>query len=246
MVAYRWFRPALGALLAVALSSSAPGGVAAAPTRLVPRGYNVQRCGAPSGKTYLTYDDANYRHPHAVLKLARSAHDRHVGLGIFHVSSVTRRYRKTKGIDIPKRLRMMGMYVGNHTVDHPDLTTLSLARLTREIRNGVHGGYLRPPYGTYNSIVRSRAHELGYRLCTWTFDTNDWKGYSAGEVCSDVVHDAPSGAVVLMHLNHRAANPRALGCIVHGLRQRGRTICRPYTSTHPGVSTPIWLLHLPC
>jgi hypothetical protein len=113
------------------------------------------------------------------------------------------------------------MYVGNHTYDHADLTRLSDGRIDREIRHGVHGAWLRPPYGSYNARVEARAHALGYRLCTWTFDTGDWKGYSARSICANVVHNAPKGAVVLMHLNHSAATPHALRCIVHGLRGRG-------------------------
>jgi len=60
------------------------------------------------------------------------------------------------------------------------------------------------------------------------------------------VHNAAKGAVVLMHLNHSAANPHALRCIVHGLRSRGHHLCRPYTATHRGAATPIRLRALPC
>jgi peptidoglycan-N-acetylglucosamine deacetylase len=240
----RWLLAASGVML-VAAATSAPPGVAAHP-RVPARGYNVSRCGAPPTKTYLTYDDANYSHPHAVVRLAKAAQREHVGLGIFHVESVIRTYFKHTGVDIPQRLRALGMYVNNHTYDHPDLTALSPSRIDWQIRHGVHGAWLRPPYGAYNHTVQSRAQSLGYRLCTWTFDTNDWKGYSGGAICSNIVHNAAKGAVVLMHLNHSAANPRILRCIVHGLRGRGHHLCRPYTSTHPRAATPIRLRTLPC
>ena len=240
----RWLSTAAAGALLLGLAGSAAG--AAAPSRAAGRGYAISRCGAPRGTTYLTYDDADYSHPGAVLTLAKAARREHVGLGVFHVASVVRSYLKATGVDIPDRLRKLGMYVNNHTYDHADLTGLSDGRIDWEIRHGVHGAWLRPPYGAYSSRVRSRAHALGYRLCTWTFDTGDWKGYSASSICANVVHNAAKGAVVLMHLNHSAANPHALRCIVHGLRSRGHHLCRPYTATHRGAATPIRLRALPC
>lgn len=240
----RWLSGATAGLLLLTLAVSNAG--VAAPSRAAGRGYSISRCGAPRGRTYLTYDDADYSHPGAVLRLAKAARREHVGLGVFHVASVVRSYLKATGVDIPERLRKLGMYVNNHTYDHADLTGLSNGRIDWEIRHGVHGAWLRPPYGAYNSRVESRAHALGYRLCTWTFDTGDWKGYSASSICSNVVHNAAKGAVVLMHLNHSAANPHALRCIVHGLRGRGHHLCRPYTATHPAAPTPIRLRRLPC
>jgi len=240
----RWLSTAAAGALLLGLAGSAAG--AAAPSRAAGRGYAISRCGAPRGATYLTYDDADYSHPGAVLTLAKAARREHVGLGVFHVASVVRSYLKATGVDIPDRLRKLGMYVNNHTYDHADLTGLSDGRIDWEIRHGVHGAWLRPPYGAYSSRVRSRAHALGYRLCTWTFDTGDWKGYSASSICANVVHNAAKGAVVLMHLNHSAANPHALRCIVHGLRSRGHHLCRPYTTTHRGAATPIRLRALPC
>jgi len=240
----RWLSTAAAGALLLGLAGSAAG--AAAPSRAAGRGYAISRCGAPRGATYLTYDDADYSHPGAVLTLAKAARREHVGLGVFHVASVVRSYLKATGVDIPDRLRKLGMYVNNHTYDHADLTGLSDGRIDWEIRHGVHGAWLRPPYGAYSSRVRSRAHALGYRLCTWTFDTGDWKGYSASSICANVVHNAAKGAVVLMHLNHSAANPHALRCIVHGLRSRGHHLCRPYTATHRGAATPIRLRALPC
>ncbi|MBA2559880.1 MAG: polysaccharide deacetylase family protein [Propionibacteriales bacterium] len=235
---------AAGALLLTGMPVATP---AAATQAERPAGADgASRCGAPSGVTYLTYDDANYKRPYAAVRLASAARRLHVGLGIFHVSSVTRRYFASTGISIPQRLRSRGMYVNNHTYDHPHLTRLSVARIDWEIKNGIKGGWLRPPYGDSNRTVASRAHALDYRICMWTFDTWDWKGFSGSSICSDVVHNAPRGAVVLMHLNHSAANPQTLQCIVHGLRQRGHTICRPYTSTHPGKATPVRLYRLPC
>jgi peptidoglycan/xylan/chitin deacetylase (PgdA/CDA1 family) len=240
----RWLSTAAAGALLLGLAGSAAG--AAAPSRAAGRGYTISRCGAPRGTTYLTYDDADYSHPGAVLTLAKAARREHVGLGVFHVASVVRSYLRATGVDIPERLRKLGMYVNNHTYDHADLTGLSDGRIDWEIQHGVHGAWLRPPYGAYNSRVRSRAHALGYRLCTWTFDTGDWKGYSASSICANVVHNAAKGAVVLMHLNHSAANPHALRCIVHGLRSRGHHLCRPYTATHAGAATPIRLRALPC
>jgi len=98
----RWLSTAAAGALLLGLAGSAAG--AAAPSRAAGRGYAISRCGAPRGTTYLTYDDADYSHPGAVLTLAKAARREHVGLGVFHVASVVRSYLKATGVDIPDRL----------------------------------------------------------------------------------------------------------------------------------------------
>ena len=105
--------------------------------------------------------------------------------------------------------------LGNHTWSHPDLTTLSAARIGDEItRNhtflkntfGVDAApYLRAPYGKHNAAVRAVAADLGYTVTTM------WSGSLADStvVAEDFIvkmadtYFRPQN-IVIGHLNHPA------------------------------------------
>ena len=208
--------------------------------------YNTKRCGVPRGVTQLTYDDSDYRDVYNVVRLARAARRLDVGLGIFQLSEQTRRYERATGFSIGPELRRLGMYVGNHTHSHTQLTRLGYEGIRWQMMNGLNSAYLRPPYGSYDPRIQRIARRLDLRICMWTFNTKDYFGLSADAICRNVVRNAPKGAVVLMHLNQSAANASTLRCMVRGLRARDHRICRPYTATHPKEVTPVRLYRLPC
>ncbi|MFD9332804.1 polysaccharide deacetylase family protein [Streptomyces sp. NPDC060028] len=74
--------------------------------------------------------------------------------------------------------------VENHTVNHPDLTTLDAAGKDAEVcgageqLDAVFGKtpkLLRPPYGALNDEVRAAAKACGVKaLVTWTYDFTTW------------------------------------------------------------------------
>ncbi|MFG2298867.1 polysaccharide deacetylase family protein [Streptomyces sp. NPDC048603] len=93
--------------------------------------------------------------------------------------------------------------VENHTVNHPDLTTLDAAGKDAEVCGageqlertfGRAPKLLRPPYGAVNDEVRLAAKACGVKaLVTWTHDFTTW---------GDVPPPTPeleAGDVVLLH-----------------------------------------------
>jgi peptidoglycan/xylan/chitin deacetylase (PgdA/CDA1 family) len=74
--------------------------------------------------------------------------------------------------------------VENHTVNHPDLTTLDAAGKDAEVCGageqlaavfGKEPKLLRPPYGAVNDDVRAAAKACGVKaLVTWTYDFTTW------------------------------------------------------------------------
>ena len=124
-----------------------------------------------------------------------------------------------------------GNEIGDHTWDHPDLTTCSPARLAREIDAtittisadaGVRPSLLRPPYGAMDAQVRSAARKAGLAIALWSVDTLDWKTHSTSRTVAAALAGARRGAIILMHDIHPwtvAAVPRILA----GLRARGYT-----------------------
>jgi peptidoglycan/xylan/chitin deacetylase (PgdA/CDA1 family) len=68
-----------------------------------------------------------------------------------------------------------GWEIASHTVDHPDLTTVSAARVRYELtasrselrrRFGVRADFFCYPYGHYNAIVEAAVRAAGYKAAT--------------------------------------------------------------------------------
>ncbi|MCX5146188.1 polysaccharide deacetylase family protein [Streptomyces sp. NBC_00320] len=106
--------------------------------------------------------------------------------------------------------------VENHTVNHPDLTTLDAAGKDAEVCGtgerlaaafGREPKLLRPPYGAVNDEVRAAAKACGVKaLVTWTYDFTTW-----GE--TPPTPQLKAGDIVLLHFTPTLAADleRALG-----------------------------------
>jgi peptidoglycan-N-acetylglucosamine deacetylase len=103
--------------------------------------------------------------------------------------------------------------LGNHTFNHPDLTTLSVKQAMDEIsRNddflkktyGVDARpYLRPPYGAHNSTVDAIAAGLGYTvMALWSGDLGDANLVSEDSIVKAANRFFTPQTVVIGHLNH--------------------------------------------
>lgn len=132
--------------------------------------------------------------------------------------------------------RANGHYVINHSISHPDYTTLSTSGiLTQLSAPAVVTRYGRPPYGAYNDTVRNAFATKGMRMWLWSVDTNDWRGLSQSDVVSYVVANAGSGDTVLMHMGWNAFNTSALSQMKSGLAAKGIGVCRNSGGTAPSV-----------
>lgn len=133
-----------------------------------------------------------------------------------------------------------GMEVGNHTLNHPQLTTSHL------LENEVHGetelmrqtyGFapmlMRPPYGARNPSVDRVAGKDQQAVIIWDVDTEDWKTRSGPKTTAAALIGADHpGSIVLMHDIHDAAGEATEG-IVNELRARG---LEPVTVTELSLS----------
>jgi peptidoglycan-N-acetylglucosamine deacetylase len=125
-----------------------------------------------------------------------------------------------------------GYPVGNHTVSHPKLTTLSPAAVQaqicgfRALADPILGrpsiDWFRPPYGSWNPLVAAMAASCGYQnVLLWDIDTRDWGGASPTAIAAKALA-GKDGAIVLMHAGP-ANTPGALQLIIDGYRARGFT-----------------------
>jgi peptidoglycan/xylan/chitin deacetylase (PgdA/CDA1 family) len=230
------------ALMAATVTTSATAAAAASPApaaRPAAGRYLAARCGNTSGRVLLTFDDWSYQRPIRMVELAEALRARGVGAMFFPLSQYAAAYRRTAHVDVVALTRARGMYVGNHTYSHRELSRLGPAAVSWQISHGVPSTVLRPPYGSANASVRAVAARLGYRLCLRTVGTTDWAGRSPAAICATVRNQARPGGVVLMHLQTRSW--AAVDCIIKGLRSRGLSLCRPAPAPTPArIPNPLY------
>lgn len=137
-----------------------------------------------------------------------------------------------------REIRDDGHDIGNHTVDHPDLTSparsdaficselVNADRMISAASGRTTRPFFRPPYGDYNTQVRTLAARLGYRTIYWSIDPADWNSAHSAQYIEDNILNSPNlkpGAIILMHVNS-AHEAEALPVVIAGLKQRGYAI----------------------
>lgn len=125
---------------------------------------------------------------------------------------------------------LAGCEVGNHTVNHPNLKTLSKKKAEQEIKNnlaklnkilGEGKRLLRPPYGNYNDTVKAVCDAP---IITWSIDTLDWKTKNAQSVFAEVKRSAKDGYIILMHSLYKSS-VEALEYVIPWLIEQGYQVC---------------------
>lgn len=133
-----------------------------------------------------------------------------------------------------------GHDVGNHSYDHPDLTTLSaedaLSQLTRtqDILTPLIGHapvLMRPPYGAINDDLRAVLAEVPLTPIIWTIDTVDWSYPSTKSIVSEALKVEPGG-FILMHDGY-PNTISAVPYIASGLAAKGLCAGRIVASETP-------------
>ena len=166
----------------------------------------------------LTFDDGPSAHTERLL----DAFAAHGGKGTFYVVGNMIDNR-------PNALRRMaaeGHEIGGHSWNHRQLTKLSREELTDQIMStrakiyevtGVDPTTMRPPYGSYNDLVKEVTAELGIAMINWSVDTLDWKHKNADIVYKEVMDQAKDGAIILCHDLHKTtveAMERAIPALI--------------------------------
>jgi len=169
----------------------------------------------------LTFDDGPVKGTGALLKIL-AAH--HAKATFFVLGSMVQ-----EEPDMLRREVAAGHEIGNHTWNHPQLTTLSTARIRKQIRStsdlirkvsGVTPRLLRPPYGSTSRRVSRVAKSFGLAQITWSVDPQDWKETTAGPVVKRIKAQTQDGDIVLSH-DIRPSTVRAMPRIITSLERRG-------------------------
>jgi peptidoglycan-N-acetylmuramic acid deacetylase len=149
--------------------------------------------------------------------------------------------------ELVKRMAAEGHLIGNHSWSHPDMTTISDAKIKQELESVKQGvaaitgnsemTYLRPPRGIFNERTLRYTKELGYTNVFWSAAYKDWdpkeqKGSSYAY--QKVVSQLHPGAVLLLHSVSKD-NTEALGSIIDEARRQGYAF-KSLTQLHGDVS----------
>jgi peptidoglycan/xylan/chitin deacetylase (PgdA/CDA1 family) len=137
--------------------------------------------------------------------------------------------------DLVRRELRLGMTVGNHSYNHPEVPPfdeLPLRLLRDEIalgaevlaKLGTRPQLFRPPGGSTSSALVRAAATFGQRVVLWSVDPADWSpGSSPKTIARRVLSAIRPGSIVILHDGggDRSATLAALPAIVRGIRHRG-------------------------
>ncbi|KAA8746327.1 polysaccharide deacetylase family protein [Paenibacillus sp. UASWS1643] len=121
-----------------------------------------------------------------------------------------------------------GMWIGNHSYTHPNMTTLNSSQMSSEITRtqqtiqsitGSSPKLFRPPYGATNATLKSVVSQNGLKEVLWNVDSQDWNGASAAQIVA-AVNTMKSGDVILMHDQYQTTL-QAIPQIAQNLKNRG-------------------------
>ena len=144
---------------------------------------------------------------------------------------ITAHYLNTQ----PNLVRQMideGHIVGNHTVNHKSMPTLTTEQINSEVMD-LHKAiyekfqyemkYIRPPKGEFSEQSINTTNSLGYKTVMWSFAYEDWNEdkqpdeTSAKKKILDNVHN---GEIMLLHGNSKT-NTNILGDIIKEIKNMG-------------------------
>ena len=144
---------------------------------------------------------------------------------------ITSHYLNTAS-DIVKRMIDEGHIVGNHTVNHKSMPSITDEEIEKEVMQ-LHQAvfekfnyemkYIRPPQGEFNNRTLKKCLELGYKTVMWSFAYCDWdeKKQPEMEKAKKMVMDnLHPGEIMLLHSNSKT-NSEILDTIIKEIKNQG-------------------------
>jgi peptidoglycan-N-acetylmuramic acid deacetylase len=157
-----------------------------------------------SKKVYLTFDEgyeAGYTE-----QILETLKQNNVTATFF----ITAHYVNTSS-DLVQKMIDEGHIIGNHTVNHKSMPTLSLDQIKDEVMTlhttmyekfGYEMKYIRPPKGEYSERTIAYCNSLGYTTVMWSFAYDDWDENKQGREDygkKKILDNIHNGAVILLH-----------------------------------------------
>lgn len=144
---------------------------------------------------------------------------------------ITAHYVNTAS-DLVQRMIKEGHIVGNHTVNHKSMPSLSQQESEKELMNlhtavyekfGYEMRYMRPPKGEYSERVLSYTTKLGYIPVMWSFAYADWDEKaqpSKEDGIKKIVNNVHNGEIMLLHATSKT-NMEILDTVIKQIKEMG-------------------------
>lgn len=144
---------------------------------------------------------------------------------------ITAHYLNSKP-ELVKKMIDEGHIVGNHTVNHKSMPTLTNEQIKNEVMNlhtaiyekfGYEMKYIRPPKGEFSQRTIQETNKLGYTTVMWSlayddFDEKHQKGEEYAK--SKIIDNIHPGAVILLHGNSKD-NANVLDMCIKEIKNMG-------------------------
>lgn len=193
--------------------------------------YYIDESGREDKKIYLTFD-AGYENGYTE-KILDTLKSEKVPAAFFLVGNYIE-----ENPDLVKRMDKEGHTVGNHTMHHPDMASISEKSAFEKELNDLETLYekavgkkmkkvYRPPQGKYSENNLIQAAEMGYTTVFWSLAYVDWyddKQPAAEDALNILNKRIHPGAIVLLHSTSKT-NSEILGRLIKEWKSRGYQFC---------------------
>jgi peptidoglycan/xylan/chitin deacetylase (PgdA/CDA1 family) len=134
---------------------------------------------------------------------------------------------------IANRIISEGHDLGNHTMTHTQMKTISAKRVDSEISKcaaeltkliGNHGAWFRPSGTQFSTpLIRAAALKYGYGQCiSYEVDSKDFQDPSKKSVINNVMNNVKNGSIISLHLGHKVTLD-AMPTLLTSLHDKGFT-----------------------
>ena len=132
-----------------------------------------------------------------------------------------------------KKILDGGHDLGNHTMTHTQMKTISAKRVDQEIGQcatllkklvGTSGALFRPSGTQYSTaLIRTTAAKYGYKNCiSYDVDSHDYQDPGSAAVISNISKSVKGGSIISLHFGH-ANTVKAMPKIIDDLKSKGLT-----------------------
>lgn len=144
---------------------------------------------------------------------------------------ITAHYLNTQE-ELVKQMIDEGHIVGNHTVNHKSMPSLSEEEIKKEVMDlhtsiyqkfGYDMKYIRPPKGEFSEKSIITTNSLGYKTVMWSFAYEDWnENRQPDEVKSKekILKNLHNGEIMLLHGNSKT-NTNILDGLIKEAKEMG-------------------------
>ena len=174
---------------------------------------------------YLTFDEG-YEAGHTT-QILSTLKENNVTATFF----ITAHYLNTQP-DLVKQMIDEGHTVGNHTVNHKSMPSLTETQINSEVMDlhkaiyekfGYEMKYIRPPMGEFSEKSITVTNSLGYKTVMWSFAYEDWNENKQPEESTakkKIIDNVHNGEIMLLHGNS-TTNTNILGDIIKEIKNMG-------------------------